>query len=274
MRRMAYFATSASIEESLDKVVAYTNDNDHLHRFVSAVEGRDTIGEVTEWHRLGDRHRHRVEWKADTYRGWIEVDREGYVASVSVGVHTGDDAGAQARLEQALGDLKTDIEAVDAADTRKATASTSFVVETVLKGLIRAIPAPQRAAMAPYLTKARLLAAGADLEAHRAEVCVRWSREAADHVGTPAEVAEAVERVGGEVDAALVEGERRAIDGLAKAERFDPRAIGGGDLPPGFHAELNHVYGALKEAHKLAARHGWDAIPWPALLEGLFAVTD
>ena len=97
-RPVAYVARSVSIEESLDKVVAWTGDDEHLRRFVSAVEGRDTIGELTEWHRLGDRLRHRVEWKADAYRGWLEVSREGYVASVEVGVHTSEDTSAEERL--------------------------------------------------------------------------------------------------------------------------------------------------------------------------------
>jgi hypothetical protein len=271
---VAHFASSVSIEESLDKVVAYTSEDDHLHRFVSTVEGRATVGEVTEWRRVGDRLRHRVEWKADAYRGWLEVDREGYVASVSVEVHTSEDAGAQARLDRALGELKEAVERVDAPDIRKATASTSFVVETVLKALVRAIPAPQRAAMAPYLTEARLLPVGPDLEARRVQACVQWSREAAGQVGGAGGAAATAEQVEGDVDAVLVEGERRAIDGFAKAEHFDPQALGGGEVPRGFHAELNHVYDALKEAHKLAARHGWDAVPWPGLLQALFAVKD
>jgi hypothetical protein len=276
---MASFASSVSIEESLDKVVAYTQDDGHLHLFVSAVEGHATVGEVTEWHRVSDRQRHRVEWTADAYDGWLEVNREGYVASVSVGVHTSDDAGAQDRLDQALGELKDAVEAVDAADLRKAEASSSFVVETVLKSLVRAIPAEQRAAMTPYLEHAGELDGRPALEERRVKVCVHWAREAAERGGgllgrLGAEIAEVVEHLEGDADAALVDGERRSADLLAKAERFDPQEIGEGEVPSGFHEQLNHVYDALRRAHKLAARHGWDAVPWPALLEGLFAVKE
>jgi hypothetical protein len=275
---VAYVAGSVSIEESLDKVVAYTSDDEHLHRFVSAVEGRDTIGEVTEWYRLGDRWRHRVEWKADAYKGWLEVSREGYVASVEVGVHTNEAAGAEARLDQALGELKGDIEAVDRHDLHRAEACKSFVVETVLKGLIKAIPALQRAAMAPYLARIHDLAGRPDLEQLRARVCVHWAREAAERLGNPlerveAEIAEAAEHLGSRVDAGLVEGERRTVDLVAKAERFDPQMLGEGELPAHFHEQLNDAYDALKEAHRIARRHGWDEVPWPSLLEELFAVT-
>jgi hypothetical protein len=276
---MAYFASSVSVEESLDKVVEYTNDNDHLHTFVSAIEGHSTVGEVAEWYRLGDRLRHRVEWKADAYQGWLDVNREGEVASISIGVHTGDRAGMDARLDAALVGLKKSIEAVDADDIRKAESSRSLVVETVLKGLIHAIPAPQRTAMAPYLTRARHLDGRPSLEERRAHMCVHWAREAAEQAGTgmgrlAAEIAERVEHLEGEVDAVLVEGERRVVDDVAKVEHFDPRILGEGEVTPGFHERLNDVYDALKEAHKIAAHRGWDAVPWPALLGQLFAVDD
>ena len=277
MPGMAYFASSVSVEESLDKVVEYTNDNDHLHALVSAIEGRTTMGEVAEWRRVGDRLRHRIEWKADAYHGWLEVNREGQVASISVGVHTGEGDGTDARIDAALLALKNGIEAEDAADIRKAGASKSLVVETVLKGLIRSIPAPQRSAMAPYLKEAHRLDAAPALEERRADVCVSWARDAATQgrsgVGRAAAATAAdIGHLGGEVDAGLVEGERVVADDLAKVERFDPQQIGEGELPPGFHAQLNHVFEALREAHRIAAHHGWDAVPWPGLLEQLFAV--
>jgi hypothetical protein len=274
---MASFASSVSVEESLDKVVAYTNDNDHLHSFVSAIEGSTTVGEVAEWYRVGDRLRHRVEWKADAYHGWLEVSREGQVASISVGVHTADREGTDARLDAALLALKNAIEAEDAADIAKAEASKSFVVETVLKGLIRAIPASQRSAMAPYLKETHHLDGAPALEKLRARVCVRWAKDAATQGRSgagrsAATAAQEIDHVEGEVDAGLVEGERRVADDLAEVERFDPQQIGEGKLPPGFHAQLNDAFEAIGEAHRIAAHHGWDAVPWPALLEQLFAV--
>ena len=173
---------------------------------------------------------------------------------------------------------KNAIEAEDAADIRKAEASKSFVVETVLKGLIRAIPASQRSAMTPYLKETHHLDGAPALEERRAGVCVHWAHEAAAQgrsgVGQAAAAAAGeISHVEGEVDASLVEGERRVADDFAEVERFDPQQIGEGELPPGFHGRLNDAYKALGEAHRIASHHGWDAVPWPALLEQLFAVT-
>lgn len=273
---MAHFGSSVSIEASFDKVVAYTSGPEHVQRFVSAVEGRDTVGDVAEWQRLGDRLRHRVEWKADGYRGWLEAHRRGYVAFVAAEVHTTDEQGAQERLERALGVLKADIEAVDAADTELAEASPSFVVETVLKGLIRAIPAAQRGAMAPYLARAADLDGSEALEDARARVCTAWAAGATagahgDSIVTG--VVEAVEAAETGADTAWLASERELVGGAARAERLDPQSLGGGEVPPGFQHRLNDAYEALKHAHKLAAREGWDAVPWPTLLEQLFAAT-
>ena len=147
----------------------------------------------------------------------------------------------------------------------------------MLKGLIKAIPAPQRTAMEPYLDRVHRLVGRPDLEQLRARVCVHWAREAAERLGSPlerveAEVGAVAEHLVARVDAVLVEGERRSVDLVAKAEHFDPQILGEGELPPHLHEQLNDVYDALKEAHRIARRHGWDEVPWPSLLEELFAV--
>jgi hypothetical protein len=85
-----------------------------------------------------------------------------------------------------------------------------------------------------------------------------------------AEVVERVDRAGAKVDAGLVEAERVSDAALAGAERFDPDRIGVGVVKPGFHGLLNQVYEALDEANKVASRHGWDAVPWTALLDLVF----
>jgi len=272
---MAYFASSVTVDESLDKVVEYTNDDDHVRTLVSTVEGRPTA--VTEWQRIGDRIRHRVEWKADIAHGWLEVHREGYAASVSVGVHTDAKEGADARLDAALLALKEGVEAVDAADIRKADHCNSFVIRTVLKGLVRAIPAAQRSAMAPFLEQTRTVDGADALEHLRADVCSAWARDAAERrrrgIGrVKAVAAEEVAHVTSNVDAGLVEAERRTVDEAAKLERFDPQWLGEGDVPAGFHHRLNEVYEALREAHRIATHSGWDEVGWPDLLDRLFAV--
>jgi hypothetical protein len=264
-----------SIEESLDKVVEFTGDDERLRAFVAALEGVDAVGPVTEWRRAGDRHRHRVEWKTDAYRGWLEASREGHVASISVGVETDQVDGMDARLDAALLSLKEAIEAVDAADIGLAASCPSLVVETVLKGLIRAIAAQQRTAMHPYLQRAAQLDGSDRFEQQRGRLCHRWASELrrrgkAGVSRLAAEVAGGVAHLEAEVDAGLVAGQQVAESAEAGAQRFDPARIGEGPVRRGFHTQLNQVYEALDEALKVASRHGWDAVPWTELLDLLF----
>ena len=264
-----------TVEESLDKVVEFTGDDEHLHAFVAALDGGDTVGPVTEWERAGDHHRHRVEWKTDAHQGWLEVSREGHVASISAGVETDGDNGMDARLDAALLGLKESIEALDADDIRLAGTCPSLVVETVLKGLIRAIPASQRVAMGAYLERAGQLDGSPELEQRRARLCRTWASELARRGKTgvgrlAAEVREAVARLEAEVDAGLLVGQQMAESVEAGAQRFDPDRIGEGPVPRGFHSQLNQAYEALDAAHKVASHEGWDAVPWTALLDLVF----
>ena len=264
-----------TVEESLDKVVEFTDDDDHLRAFVAALEGSDTVGPITEWQRVGDHHRRRVEWKTDAYEGWLEVSREGHVASISAGVQTERETGMDGRLDAALLGLKESIEAVDADDIRVAGTCPSLVVETVLKGLIRAIPASQRVAMGAYLERAGQLDGSPELEQRRARLCRTWASELARRGKTgvgrlAAEVREAVARLEAEVDAGLLVGQQMAESVEAGAQRFDPDRIGEGPVPRGFHSQLNQAYEALDEAQKVASHRGWDAVPWTELLDLLY----
>jgi len=56
----------------------------------------------------------------------------------------------------------------------------------------------------------------------------------------------------------------------AGAQRFDPDRIGEGPVRRGFHTQLNQVYEALDQAHKVASEQDWDAVPWTALLDLVF----
>jgi len=274
MPPVAHFGSSVSVEESFDKVVAYTADPAHIRRFVSIVEGRDTVGEVTQSQGRRDRRRHRFEWAADGYSGWLQAIPQGHVAVVAAEVHTEEEAGAQERLERALADLKAAIESGDAADVALAEASPSFVIETVLKAFVRAIPADQRAPLAPYLRRAATVDGSPELEERRAHACAVWAQDAQAGPGDehPTDLSQAVELAEVDADTAWLEGERRVTEAAARAEGFDPQDLGEGELPPGFQRRLNDVYKALDKARTLAERHGWDAVPWPGLLEELFAV--
>jgi len=264
-----------SVEESLDKVVQFTGDDEHLSAFVAALEGDGAGGPVTEWHRTGDRHRHRVDWKTDAYRGWLEASREGHVASISAGIQTDQVTGMDTRLDAALLGLKEAIEAVDAADIALAASCPSLVVETVLKGLIRSIPVQERTAMHPYLERAAQLDGSDGFEQQRGRLCQRWASELARRgkAGVSrlvAEVAGGVARLEAEVDAGLVVSQQVAESAEAGAQRFDPDRIGEGPVRRGFHTQLNRAYEALDEAQKVATHHGWDGVPWTELLDLLF----
>jgi len=84
--------SSVSIEASPDDVFAFVCDPDNIPGYTTA--GVDGAQEMEKpWFRVHDGHRHRVEWGADgpsDYHGWLEVDREGEVASVTAEVHTED----------------------------------------------------------------------------------------------------------------------------------------------------------------------------------------
>ena len=270
---MANSMSSVSVEESLEKVVGFTADDSRLREFVSALDGGQATEEVAEWVRRADRHRHRIEWKMAGLHGWLEATRRGQVTAVTVEVHTDEpDPDLDAHLDAALVHLKAEIEAVDADDIQAAEGSHSLVVETVLKELIRAIPREQRSAMQPYFDRAPQLDGRAEPERRRAALCGRWAEGLAEEHKAglallAARLEEELKHLGDKVDADLVEAER-----LMEAAWFRrPDAFGAGEVPPDFHAELNEVFDALAEAHKVAAHEGWDAVPWPGLLEDLFS---
>jgi hypothetical protein len=133
--------------------------------------------------------------------------------------------------------------------------------------------------MTPYLDRVGDLDGGDRLEDLRAKECVAWAREATEEsragtVRLTDAIVEEVRHFEAELDAALVNVERLAVEYLAKAERFDPAGLGEGAVPHGFQEHLNDAHVALKTAHKLAVHYGWDAVPWPGLLDRLFAVKD
>jgi hypothetical protein len=122
--------SSVSIEATPDDVFAFVRDVTNLPaylaslraatpaggeavRVTSDVEGEPKVGEA--WVRVHEGHRHRVEWGVQgpvDYHGWLEVDREGEVASVTVEVHTerGTAEELDAAVDAALWALKERIE--------------------------------------------------------------------------------------------------------------------------------------------------------------------
>ncbi|MFI5041192.1 MAG: hypothetical protein ACHQNA_04980 [Acidimicrobiales bacterium] len=143
--------------------------------------------------------------------------------------------------------------------------STSFVVETILDGLGRSLPEDQRGALGPYLESAPHLDGSEEPERRRGERCAKWAKALAEaqHEAALARVA-----------AGIVEDARELEEKVAAAlvdVEADMIRLGG--TPHGFHTELNESFEALREANKVAAVRGWDAVPWRALLDDLFAVS-
>lgn len=106
---MPVFKSSVSIEQPADAVFDFVRDVRNLPRYfdectaadstdgdrvrvTTREDGRTTAGEA--WFRIHEGHRRRIEWGSDgpdDYHGWLEVDPEGAVCSVTVEIHTSAD---------------------------------------------------------------------------------------------------------------------------------------------------------------------------------------
>ena len=127
---MPVYKSSVSIEATVDDTFAFVSDPRNLARFtgVTSAEplGGDAVRLTTEaedgtqvteeaWFREKPGRRPRVEWGTDgphNYHGWLEVDREGEVCSVTVEIHTdqGPAGEVDAALDRMLLDLKAAVE--------------------------------------------------------------------------------------------------------------------------------------------------------------------
>ncbi|GAC1534933.1 MAG: SRPBCC family protein [Acidimicrobiales bacterium] len=123
---MPVFKSSVSIEQPADVVFEFVRDVRNLPRYFDVLtavdpadgdrvrvttegEGRSTVREA--WFRVHEGHRRRVEWGSDgpgDYHGWLEVDPEGAVCSVTVEIQAtpDDDSSVDESLDRALFALK------------------------------------------------------------------------------------------------------------------------------------------------------------------------
>jgi carbon monoxide dehydrogenase subunit G len=125
---MPTYKSSVSIEATPEVVFDFVSDVRNLPRYFAAVSVAEPTGDekvrlttggagdtrVAEaWFHLDEGRRHRIEWGSEGpggYRGWLEVDREGQVCSVTVELHTDGDDGLDAELDRTLFALKAAIE--------------------------------------------------------------------------------------------------------------------------------------------------------------------
>ena len=127
---MPAYKSSVSIEATPEQVFEFVRDVRNLPQF-TAFSAAEPIGEgnvrltaevdghaeVSEaWIRRREGRHPRIEWGSEatkSYHGWLEVDREGEVCSVTVEIHSdaGREAGVDAALDQTLLALKAAVEA-------------------------------------------------------------------------------------------------------------------------------------------------------------------
>ena len=102
-----HYRSSVSVEATPAEVLAYLSDPAHLASFVADAEpGASPEG---DWFHVHEGRRPRVEWTAEPGNGWLEVDAEGAVASITAEVNVGT-AGEDTVLDAALFALKDAIE--------------------------------------------------------------------------------------------------------------------------------------------------------------------
>jgi hypothetical protein len=105
---MTIYRSSVSVEATADATFAYLQDAAHLAAFVAAVEpGASPVG---DWFQADPGRHPRVEWRSEPAHGWLEVDREGAVASITAEVNI-TAGGEDSLLDAALFSLKAAIEA-------------------------------------------------------------------------------------------------------------------------------------------------------------------
>jgi hypothetical protein len=139
----------------------------------------------------------------------------------------------------------------------------SFMISSLIKRLRKELPASERAKLAPYYNRAYDAGADSTAEWHRAFRCAQWavqivSQPAHHHLTADAEHAlEVVREVRKTIGAELLDLE------------FLPL---GGSVSPRFQAELTWVEEAARVAEKVAAKSGWEAVPWEQLLQDMLKI--
>jgi hypothetical protein len=285
---VGYFKSSVAVDATAEDSFAYVDDDEHLRAFVSAVEPDETFEDDADgaWFRPGAVFHHRVDWHGVHSHGWVWVIGRGDASDLVAEVHTRvDKEDLDARLDAALFAMQDGIEHVQpsAGEIPRPEESGSFVVEFVLKGLIRHLPGDRRRQLDPYLQRAPQLDGSPTLEAQRAARARAWADEvaAADHpllgrrvVGFIEHVRHVAEK--SDEESVAAEGAVAARTGWVST-RFavPPEAIAAIDpagVPEGFRHELDESQDAVTEAGDMAAHHGWDEVPWKQLLDDLFAI--
>jgi len=125
---MPTYKSSVSIEQTPEAVFDFVSDVRTLPRYYDGIssvepleggvvrvtsmsEGRPVVREG--WFRVHEGHRRRVEWGTEDergYGGFLEVDPEGEVCSVTIEIHGPDSGSVDEQIDRTLYALKAEVE--------------------------------------------------------------------------------------------------------------------------------------------------------------------
>jgi hypothetical protein len=151
----------------------------------------------------------------------------------------------------------------------------SFVLTHLIDGLKAALPESERPKLAVYEEAAKRAGANETAEWHRAFTCAQWATQV---VGLPAHshlrrgadkaieaVKQVAQTIGAEIgDAASASGLTDLVVSLNANRGALPDRV---SVSPKMEAEITWVYEAVHVAEDVAHEIGWDAVPWPQLLD-------
>ena len=125
------------------------------------------------------------------------------------------------------------------------------------------MPEEERAKLKPYADRAAHAGSGNAAEWHRAYRCAKWAEEV---VSVPE-------------NNHLVGEAHRALEAVKEIEQSIGAELGnvielpfGWSVSPEFELEIAWVYEAVHVAEKVAAKVGWDQVPWQGLVEDLLRI--
>jgi hypothetical protein len=141
----------------------------------------------------------------------------------------------------------------------------SFIISHLISGLSHVMAEDEQTKLAPYERQAAEAGSEPTAEWHRAYKCAKWAESTVSlpaHHHLVAEAAKAIEVV-------------TRVEKTVGAEIGDLLEVpfaAGFSVSPRFEAEITWVYEAVHVAEKVAAKVGWDHVPWQQLLVDVLSV--
>lgn len=156
----------------------------------------------------------------------------------------------------------------------------SSIISALISGLSHVMPEGEQAKLAAYAPKAAEAGSEKTAEWVRAVKCARWAEQIVsipehNHLAVEARrVIEAIrelEKTFGAELAHLMEVPFSSGAGASLSASLGGQS--GYPVSPRFEAEIEWVYEAVHVAEKVAAKAGWEAVPWEELLTDMLNVS-